>query len=139
MIRTLIISALALLAFTGAAQGSANNALQPANVYFGEVVSGTHPTATITVTNHTGRNQYIRGFLLAGSGGNKFSNTWRHATCYAGLNLLNGESCTLVVRVVTERPEFWQSVQEVVYGPRILGRAPRGQWNGAVYAHVVAS
>lgn len=139
MIRTLIITVLALLvAFGGTAQASAANALQPANVYFGTVQAGDHPTATITVTNHTGRNQFIRGFMLAGSGGNKFSNTWASATCYTGLNLRNGESCTLVVRVVTDHPEFWQSVQEVIYGPRLAGRAPRGQWNGGVYAHVVA-
>ena len=123
----------------GAAQASAQNALQPANVYFGQVVSGDHPTRSILVTNHTGRNQYIRGFILAGSGGNKFSNTWTTATCRVGMNLRNNESCTLTVRVVTTRVEFWQSVQSVVYGPRLLGRAPRGQWNGGVYANVVAS
>lgn len=121
-----------------AAVASPANALQPANVYFGKVVAGNHPTQAITVKNVTSRNQYIRRFDLAGAGGGKFTLTWGAATCYAGLNLKRGDTCTIVVRVKTERPEFWQTTVSVYYGPRIMARPARGQFNGSVYAHVVA-
>lgn len=141
MTRTsLIVAAVvaAIAAGAPAANASPANALQPANVYFGKVQSGNHPTAAVTLKNVTGRNQYIRRFDLAGAGGGKFTLTWGAATCYAGLNLKPGDTCTVVVRVKTTRPEYWQTTLSVYYGPRIHARPARGQFNGSVYAHVVA-
>lgn len=131
-------AAFAALLTAGPAQASPANALQPANVYFGKVVSGTHPTRTITLRNPTGRQQIIRRFDLAGAGGRKFTLTWAHATCYAGLKLAAGDTCTLVVRVKTTRPEFWQTTLSVYYGRSLAFKhGTRGQFNGSVYARVV--
>ena len=58
MIRPITLAAVALLAAPAAAQASPANALQPANVYFGTVQSGDHPTAFVTVKNVTGHNQH---------------------------------------------------------------------------------
>lgn len=138
MKKLLIIPLLGAALIPSAAQANPNTALQPANVYFGKVQSGQHPTAIITLRNPTSRNQYIRRFSLAGAGGNKFRLTWGGVTCHTMLNLLPGDSCTLRVRVATERPEFWQTTLMVVYGPRIMARPARGQFNGSVYAHVIA-
>ncbi len=134
------LGALAALLTAGPAQASPANALQPANVYFGQVVSGQHPTKTITVRNPTGRNQVIRRFDLSGAGGRKFTLTWTHATCRAGMKLSPASTCTLVVRVATTKPEFWQTVVSVYYGRSpAFKHGTRGQFNGAVYAHVVAA
>jgi hypothetical protein len=115
-----------------------DNAIQPSPAYFGKVAAGTHPTKTLTLTNHTKRNQYIRKFILAGAGGGKFSLTWRAATCRVGLNLQPGGHCTIVVRVATSFPEYWETNLQVNYGPRLLSRPKRGQWNAFVFANVVA-
>lgn len=131
------IAALAMLAIAPAAQASPANALQPANVYFGHVVAGTHPTRTVTVRNPTGRTQWIHRFGLAGAGGQKFRLSFAGETCRVGTRLAPGRSCTFKVRVYTQRPEFWQSVISVYYGSHYLTRPCRGQFNGAVYAHVV--
>jgi hypothetical protein len=136
----LMVAALVALVVPTAAQASpGDNALQPSPVYFGKVQAGTHPTVTVTVTNDTARNQYLRAIGLSGAGGGKFTYTWRRATCRVGMNLLAGESCTLVVRVAASLPEWYESHMLVNYGPRIHARPMRGNWNGAVYAHVVAS
>lgn len=136
--RTAAIAIAALLVAAPAASATPANALQPANVYFGHVVSGDHPTRTITVRNPTGHTQYIRRFDLAGAGGRKFTLTWTRATCRVDMRLAPRDTCTIVVRVATTKPEFWQSVVSVYYGrPTHFLRGTRGQWNGAVYAHVV--
>lgn len=138
--RTTIVAAVmvAAIAAPSAASASPANALQPANVYFGKVVSGDHPKATVTLKNVTGHQQYLRRFDLAGAGGRKFTLTWKHATCYAGKLLKAGQTCTLTVRVATERPEFWQTTLSVYYGrPLHFHRGTRGQFNGSVYAHIV--
>lgn len=140
MIRTILIAATTLIALPATAQAlPKDNAIQPSPAYFGKVVAGTHPTKTLTVTNHTGRNQYIRKFILAGAGGGKFSLTFHNQTCHVGLNLRQDESCTVGVRVVTVMPEYWETNLQINYGPRLLARAKRGQWNGVVFANVVAS
>lgn len=133
-------AALLLLLIPASASASPANALQPANVYFGEVQSGQHPTHAITVKNVTGHNQTLRRFDLAGAGGRKFTLTWTHATCRVGTLLHPGESCSIVVRVATSKPEYWQSTVSVYYGrPLAFKRGTRGQFNGSVYAHVVAA
>ena len=135
---TLLLPIIAL-AIPASAQASAANALQPANVYFGTVKSGTHPTAIVTVKNVTGHNQYLRRFDLAGAGGRKFTLTWNGATCRAGMRLAPKATCLLRVRVATEKAEFWQTTLSVYYGRRLAFRhGTRGQFNGSVYAHVVA-
>lgn len=133
-----LLAATALLALPAAAQASEANALQPANVYFGQVKSGTHPTAIVTVKNVTKHRQWLRRFDLAGAGGRKFTLTWRDTTC--GIIRLNpGQTCTLRVRVATTKPEFWQTTLSVYYGlPSKYAHGTRGQFNGSVYAHVVA-
>lgn len=138
MIRpVLIAAAIGSLIVPAAAQASPANALQPANVYFGQVKSGTHPTAVVTLKNVTKHRQWLRRFDLAGAGGRKFSLTWKHATC--GIIRLNpGQTCTLVVRVATTKPEYWQTTLSVYYGlPSKYPHGTRGQFNGSVYAHVV--
>lgn len=134
------IAAAAIAGTTGAAEAaSTDNAIQPSPVYFGAVKSGTHPTKTLTVKNVTGHKQYLRRFDLAGAGGGKFTLTWRTATCYAGRALLPGKTCSLVVRVKTERVEFWQTTLSVYFGrPLHFKHGTRGQFNTAVFAHVVA-
>lgn len=133
------LAAVALLAAPATASAAPkDNAIQPSPAYFGKVVAGTHPTKTLTLTNHTKRNQYIRKFILAGAGGGKFSLTWRTATCRVGLNLQPGGHCTIVVRVTTTMPEYWETNLQVNYGPRLLARPKRGQWNAFVFANVVA-
>ena len=121
------------------ANASPANALQPANVYFGTVASGTHPTTLVTLKNVTGHNQYLRRFDLAGAGGRKFTLTWNGATCKTGLRLAPNATCTLRVRVATTKPEYWQTTLSVYYGRRVAFKhGTRGQFNGSVYAHVVA-
>jgi hypothetical protein len=138
--KTFTIAAVAaLLAVPATAQAAPkDNAIQPSPAYFGKVEAGTHPTKTLTVTNRTSRNQYIRKFILAGAGGGKFTLTWRHATCRLGMNLQPKQSCTVVVRVVTTMPEYWETNLQINYGPRLLARPKRGQWNGFIFANVVA-
>jgi hypothetical protein len=116
-----------------------DNAIQPSPVYFGQVQAGTHPHKDLVLKNVTGRRQVLRRFDLAGAGGRKFTLTWRHATCRVGTVLEAGQTCTLRVRVATERPEFWQTTLSVYYGrPPHFKRGTRGQFNTAVFAHVVA-
>jgi len=137
--KRIILLPLLALAFPAAAQASEANALQPANVYFGTVHSGQHPTTLVTVKNVTGHNQTLRRFDLAGAGGRKFTLTWNGATCSAGLKLAPKQTCLLKVRVATSKPEFWQTTLSVYYGrPLSFKHGTRGQFNGSVYAHVVA-
>jgi len=138
MIRPITLAAVALLAAPAAAQASPANALQPANVYFGTVQSGDHPTAFVTVKNVTGHNQHLRRFDLAGAGGRKFTLTWNGATCSVNMLLAPKETCLLKVRVATEKPEYWQTTLSVYYGrSTAFHKGGRGQFNGSVYAHVV--
>lgn len=141
MKRNLIVAAMlavAVAAGAPAASASPANALQPANVYFGQVVSGDHPKATVTLENVTGHKQTLRRFDLAGAGGRKFTLTWNAATCRAGMVLQPRDTCTLTVRVATTKPEFWQTTLSVYYGrPLSFKHGTRGQFNGSVYAHVV--
>lgn len=138
MTRTIALAALAALALPAAAQASAANALQPANVYFGTVPSGQHPTALVTVKNVTGHNQHIRRFDLAGAGGRKFTLTWNGATCSTNMLLAPKQTCLLKVRVATTKPEYWQTTLSVYYGrSTAFHKGGRGQFNGSVYAHVV--
>jgi hypothetical protein len=141
--RTTIVAAImavAVAAGAPAAAASPAHALQPANVYFGKVTSGDHPKATVTLKNVTGHQQYLRRFDLAGAGGRKFTLTWNAATCRAGMLLKAGETCTLTVRVATTKPEFWQTTLSVYYGRSLkFKHGTRGQFNGSVYAHVVAA
>ena len=137
--KTITLAAVALVATAGTAQASPANALQPANVYFGTVQSGDHPTTFVTVKNVTGHNQTLRRFDLAGAGGRKFTLTWNGATCRAGMRLAPKQTCLLKVRVATTKPEFWQTTLSVYYGrPLSFHKGGRGQFNGSVYAHVVA-
>lgn len=148
MIKRIMIAAVAIVAIAlpaSAAQASGKNcpdkscnATQPSPLFFGEVKAGTHPVKQVTLTNHTGRNQYIRQFILAGAGGGKFSlSGWLSHTCHVGMNLRDGQSCTLQVRVVTSFPSWWETNLQINYGPRIQARAKRGIWNGVIFAHVV--
>lgn len=129
----------AVFALPSAQAAAIHNGIQPSPLYFHEVQAGTHPHAQVTVTNRTGRNQYIRAIGLSGAGGEKF--TYSHVNdpgaCQVGLNLQDGDSCTLTVRVAASLPEWYESHMLVNYGPRIHARPLRGNWNGAVYAHVV--
>jgi len=141
MTRTILIAAAALLATAGTAHATPkDNAIQPSPAYFGKVTAGTHPTKTLTVTNHTGRSQHIRRFILAGAGGGKFTLTWRRATCRVDTLLPSGASCTVVVRVATEKPEYWETNLQINYGRSTQFRhGQRGQWNAFVFANVVAA
>lgn len=138
--KLVIATLVATLVAPTAAQANPRNTLQPANVYFGQVKAGTHPERVIRVANHTGSAQAIHRFLIAGSGGAKFTlvahDGARTATCHVGTILVDGASCTIIVRVKTATPEYWQSVIMVTYGATATS-AWAGQWNGAVYAHVV--
>ena len=129
----LILAAALMLAAPAVASANPRNTLQPANVYFGHVVSGQHPERVVTVANHTGSAQVIRRFLIAGSGGAKFTLVAKkgavRASCHIGMTLANKATCTIIVRVKTTVPEFWQSVIDVFY--------PGGVWNGGVYADVI--
>lgn len=138
MKRALLLSTTLLLALPAAAQAlPKDNAIQPSPAYFGKVVAGTHPTKTLTVHNPTSRNQYLRKFILAGAGGGKFTLTWKHATCRLGMNLKADASCTVVVRVLATMPEYWETNLQINYGPRLLARPKRGQWNAFIFANVV--
>lgn len=137
---SLLLAAVATLAVAAPASASnKDNAIQPSPVYFGKVDSGQHPKKMLSVKNVTGHNQTLRRFDLAGAGGNKFVLTWTHASCRLGTLLKPGESCSLVVRVKTERPEYWQTTLSVYYGrPLAFRHGTRGQFNTAVFAHVVS-
>jgi len=144
MIRKVLIILIilgAMLAAATAAHANPRNTLQPSNVYFGRVKSGTHPERVVTVANHTGSPQVIRRFLIAGAGGMKFTLVARKgstvATCRVGTLLADHASCTIIVRVKTATPEFWQSVIDVFYASSSTARVA-GQWNGGVYADVIA-
>ena len=138
-LKLITLAAISIAATASPAQASSrDNAIQPSPVYFGTVKSGDHPTKTLTLKNVTGHRQTIRRFDLDGAGGRKFTLTWTRATCYAGLRLAPKQTCTLVVRVATERPEFWQTTLSVYYGrPLAFKHGTRGQFNTAVFAHVV--
>lgn len=146
MIRPLTIAAALLAAAITAPTATANgcpdntcNAIQPSPVYFGQVKAGDYPTKLLTLTNHTGRKQRIRRFILAGAGGGRFTLTWKRATCRIDMRLLQGESCTLVVRVTTERVDYQETNLQVNYGRSTAFRhGQRGQWNAVVFARVVA-
>ena len=131
----------AIISLSPAQAAAINNGIQPSPLHFGQVVAGTHPHKVVTVTNHTGRNQYIRAIGLSGAGGEKFTYSQVNApgTCHVGLNLRDGDSCILTVRVAASLPEWYESHMLLNYGPRIHARPLRGNWNGAVYAHVVAT
>lgn len=135
-----LLTAAAILAVPAVAQAApSDNAIQPSSYRFGTVPAGTHPTKVLTLRNPTSRAQWIHRFDLTGAGGNKFRLSFgRGMTCHVGTKLSPGETCTFRVRVATERPEFWQAVESVYYGSHYLDRPARGQWNGAVFAHVVA-
>jgi hypothetical protein len=128
---------LAMLALAGPAQASPANALQPANVYFGDIPSGSHPTRIVTVRNPTGRTQWIHRFDLAGAGGRKFTLSFHDVSCRVGTRLPVGASCTIRVRVATTHPEYWQTVISVYYGSHYLTRHARGQFNGSAYVHII--
>jgi len=139
-----IVALIACLCVAAVAQANPNNGITPANVYFGKVVSGQHPTRMVTVRNPKsyGMSILFRRYTVAGSGGTKFTlvghdSTGAEATCHLGIILKPGASCTLVYRVKTTKPEWWQSVVDVWYSAT-NGGAILGQINGAVYAHVVA-
>lgn len=136
---TVLLAALvaALAIAPGASAAPKDNAIQPSPVYFGAVQSGQHPTKTLTVKNVTAKKVWIHSFGLAGAGGGKFTNTWRTATCTTGLGLRPGQTCTIVVRVKTTRPEFYTTVQEVSYGGPHIRHKRTGQFNVTIYAHVV--
>ena len=135
---TLAALAAVALALPASAQASpADNAIQPSPVYFGAVQSGQHPTKTLTVKNVLDHKVWIHSFGLAGAGGGKFTNTWAHATCTTGLGLRPGQTCTIVVRVKTTKPEFYTTVQEVSYGGPHIRHKRQGQFNVTIYAHVV--
>lgn len=137
----ILITLGAMLVAAAAAHANPRNTLQPSNVYFGRVKSGTHPERVVTVANHTGSPQVIRRFLIAGAGGMKFTLVARKgstvATCHIGTLLADHASCTIIVRVKTTTPEFWQSVIDVFYASSPTAPVA-GQWNGGVYADVVA-
>lgn len=124
-----------------AAQANPANTLQPSNVYFGRVVAGQHPERVVTLRNPNAHTMVLRRFLIAGAGGQKFTLVGRKgsigATCRIGLHLTAHTSCTLIYRVKTTKPEYWQAVVSVYY--TWLGHSTLRQANGAVYAHVVAS
>lgn len=130
----LIVAMAALLVIAPTASASPSNAMQPANVYFGQVKSGQHPERVVTVRNPTGSSVTITRFLIAGAGGKKFtlvgSDGTTQASCHVGTTLRPGGSCTIIERVKTTAPEYWQAVVSVWYAG--------GQFNGGVYAHVVA-
>lgn len=136
---TLAAGALLAIAAPAAQALPKDNAIQPSPIYFGVVKSGTHPTKTATVTNHTGHAQRIRKFILAGAGGGRFTLTSKRATCRLNLRLANGDSCTVVIRVATERVEFQETNLQINYGRSLrYPHGQRGQWNAFVFAHVVA-
>lgn len=146
-VATTLLVTLVMLAAAGIARANPRNTLQPANVYFGHVPRGDHPSRVVTVANHTGISERITRFLVSGAGGEKFTLV-RHkgsytSTCRLGMILRNGDTCTIIVRVKTTRPEYWQSVIDVFYDPvSSLSSASAsvpvgGVWNGAVYADVV--
>lgn len=136
---TVLLAALvaALAVAPSAAADRTDNAIQPSPVYFGTVKSGQHPTKLLTLKNVTGHSQWLRRFDLAGAGGRKFTLSWRGTTCGI-IRLAPGATCTLRVRVATDRPEFWQTTLSVYYGlPSKYTHGTRGQFNTAVFAHVV--
>jgi len=137
----MFVAMFAALGLAPTASANPRNTLQPSNVYFGRVKSGTHPERVVTVANHTGSPQVIRRFLIAGAGGMKFTLVARKgatvATCHLGTLLADHASCTIIVRVKTATPEFWQSVIDVFYASSSTARVA-GQWNGGVYADVIA-
>lgn len=133
-----VVAGAAMLVATPASASSKDNAIQPSPVYFGTVVSGDHPTKVLTLKDVTNHRQTLRRFDLAGAGGRKFTLSWNAITCRVGMVLDPGETCTLRVRVATSRPEFWQTTLSVYYGrPLSFKHGTRGQFNTAVYAHIV--
>ena len=138
-ITALVVAVGLMVAAPATMASSQDNAIQPSPAYFGKVVAGTHPVKLLRVTNRTGRQERIRKFILAGAGGGKFSLTWKTATCRVNMLLKNKESCTVAVRVVTNVPEFWETNLQINYGRSTHYRhGRRGQWNGFVFANVVA-
>lgn len=137
-----LIIAGTMLVTAAAVRANPRNTLQPSNVYFGRVHAGQHPERVVTVANHTGSPKVITRFLIAGSGGGKFtlvrSGLGTTATCRLGMRLRSRATCTIIVRVKTTVPEFWQAVIDVFYrAPLGSVMGSRGVWNGAVYADVV--
>ena len=134
------VTIIASLCVAAVAQANPNNALTPSNVYFGKVVSGQHPTKLVTVRNPTGEQVFIKKFLIAGAGGQKFTlvgtdSKGHRSTCHVGNTIPAGGSCTIIERVKTTKPEYWQAVVSVWYS----ADSGSGQFNGAVYADVVAA
>jgi hypothetical protein len=113
----------AMLVVAAAAYGNANNSMQPAHVYFGTVVSGSHPDRLVTLHNGTGAAQKIDTVEISGSGGYVFTlaaNTPILAgsglrRCKPGLVVPAGASCAIDVRLHTLRPSWFRSVLSVVY------------------------
>lgn len=116
-----------------------DNAIQPSPLHFGTIQQGEHPHKDVRVTNKTGRNQYLRSIGLSGAGGRKFaiSHVNDPGHCVVGMNLRNGESCLLTIHVTATLPEWYESHILINYGPRLHSRPLRGNWNGAVFAHIV--
>ena len=132
----LVAAAVAIgLAAAGGALASTKNAIQPAHVYFGTVVSGDHPNTLVTLHNGTGRAHKLRVIGFAGANRYKFTNPTRPSTCKEGMILAAGATCTIDIRVHTEKVGWWRTALSVRYRPLKDAR----YWTAEVSAHVVAS
>ena len=134
--RALIIGIAALAIAAPSAQANARNSLQPAHVFYGQVVSGQHPVRMLTLKNRSGHTWKLSAFKVAGAGGGIFTVVNRDG-CRAGLSLKSGESCQFGVRVKATRLGWFRSVLRVCYTEN--GVKSSGFFGSAeLRAHVVA-
>lgn len=137
-----IVAAIMLLALALAATAHANtrNSMQPAHLYFGEVVTGNHPNRLLTLHNGTGAAYTIDTVKISGAGGYVFTLAANTpllqqsglTRCAPGVTLAPGARCAFDVRVHTTRAGWWRSVLSVV--------PSNGAFNSAeLSAHVVGT
>lgn len=122
--RIIVLAALALLLISAASAeagrwrpphpkaparaANAQNSIQPAHAYFGEVKLGDHPVKLLTWHNGTGKARKIHRIDLSGSGGNIFATSGDETTCRHARIIPKGGSCVIQVHVKTDHiPLGW--------------------------------
>jgi hypothetical protein len=115
--------AIAVLSSVGVAAANQRNSIQPAHVYFGTLLQGSHANKLVTVHNGTGVTQRIALITFAGAGGRIFTNPVAKSTCKLGTVLAPGARCQLDVRANAKRVGWHRSVLRVIYASGVFGSA----------------